>query len=272
MHVDYEYILAGLVLLLILAVSEMNIFAVITHQLTRMEQEVEYSTAERILDMILLSPGFPPNWGNQSADPTSLGLAVQNPLRAYTLDISKVIRLKEDSLNYIPPGKARQLMGLSENYHFNLTIIPVFTIDIVNASSGGQAKYVITIKDYKGFRVPNVNVTGFYVPNSLTGGQIYPFKSAITGVDGVCVLTFNPSLPNRSLVVYASQLEVKALQTDPPDLKVWVEKSVVMKSDFPMIQTIYYYTGRVSGMVNESVFRYAEIEGVTYYVKFDLWR
>jgi len=270
--VDYEYILAGIVLLLILSVSEMNIFAVMTHQLTQMEQETEYPAAERILDTILLSPGYPPNWGNQSADPISLGLAVQNALRAYVLDISKVIRLKEDSPNYISPGRARRLMGLSEDYHFNLTIIPIFTIDIVNASSMGQAKYVITIKDYRGFLVPNVNVTGFYVSNSLTGEEIYPSKSAITGTDGSCELIFNPSLPNRSLVVCANQLEVKAIQTDPPGLKVRVEGGCVMRSDFPVIPAIRYYTGRISGLVSESVFRYAEIEGVTYYVKFDLWR
>jgi len=274
LHVDYEYILAGIVLLLILSVSEMNIFAIMTHQLTRMEQEAEYPAAERIMDTILLSPGYPPNWGNQSADPTSLGLAVQNSLRAYVLDISKVIRLKEGSPNYISPGRARRLMGLSEDYHFNLTMIPVFTIDIVNASSAGQAKYNITIKDYKGFLVPNVNVTGFYVPNSLIGGEIYPSKSAITGTDGSCVLIFNPLLSNHSLVVYANQLEVKAMQTfsSLPDLPVRVEGGCVMKSDFPIIQAIRYYTGRISELVSESAFRYAEIEGVTYYVKFDLWR
>jgi len=271
LHADYEYILAGLVLLLILSVAEMNIFAVMTHQLTRMEQEAEYPAAERILDTILLSPGYPPNWGNQSADPTLLGLAVQNALRAYVLDISKVIRLKEDSPNYISAGKARRLMGLSEDYHFNLTIIPVFTIDILNASSMGQAKYVITITDCKGFRVPNVDVTGFYVPNSLTGGEIYPSKSAITGTDGSCVLIFD-SLPNRSLVVCANQLEVKAMQTDPPSFKARVEGGCVMKSDFSVIQAVHYYTGRIYGLFSESVLRYAEIEGGTYYVKFDLWR
>ncbi len=272
MHVDYEYILAGLILLLILSVAEMNIFAVMTHQLTRMEQEAEYPAAERILDTILLSPGYPPNWGNQSADPTSLGLAVQNALKAYVLDISKVIRLKEGYPNYISPGTARQLMGLSEDYHFNLTIIPVFNI-CINGSLAEQGEYSITMKDYKGFLVPNVNVTGYYVPNSLTGGGIYPSKSAMTGTDGRCVLTFDP-LPNYSLVVCANQLEVKAIQTftSLPDWKIRVEGGCVMKSDFPIIQAIYYYTGRISGLAYESVFRYAEIEGITYYVKFDLWR
>jgi hypothetical protein len=272
----YEYILAGIVILIILSVAEMNIFSVMTLQLTKMQQENENPVADRILDMILLSPGYPPNWGNQSTDQiTSLGFAVQDALSSYELDISKVRRLNESvgPDMYIYPAKARQLMGLSEKYNFNLTMIPVFNINIVNASLTGQAKYLITIKDYKGFLVPNVNVTGFYVPNSFTNGEIFPSTYAITGTDGTCVLTFSP-LSNYSLVVYANQLGVNAIQTYPPNLwggRVQVEGGCVMESDFPIIQAIHCYTGSTSGKTSETASRYAEIQGVTYYVKFDLW-
>jgi len=269
LHVNYEYILAGIVLLLILWVTEMNIVTVMTHQLTKMEQETEYPAAGRILDMILLSPGYPSNWGNLSGDPLTLGFAVQNALRAYALDISKVSRLKEESLGYISPGKARALMGLSEDYHFNLTIVPVFNIEIVNASSEGQIRFNITVTDHRGFRVPNVNVTGFYIPSSWTGGTC-PSESVITALDGSCILTFDP-LPDRSLVVCATELNVKVVQTDPAGLSVRVEGGYVTKSDFPAIESVHYATGSVSSLNFESAFRYAEIDGVTYYVKFDLW-
>jgi len=271
LHVNYEYILAGLVLLLILSVSEMNIYSIMTHQLAKMEQETEYPAAARILDTILLSPGYPPNWGNQTEEPTSFGLAVHNSLRAYVLDISKASRLIEGASGYIKPGKARQLMGLSEDYHFNLTIIPVFTIDIVNASQEQPGKYIVTITDSKGFGVPNVNVTGFYVPESMMRGDIYPSQSAVTGVDGTCVLTFS-HLSNCSLVVLANQLEIKAVQTEPPGDPVRVEGGYVMKSNFEVIQTINYATGSVFALSSETASRYVEIDGLTYYVEFDLWR
>ncbi|MEM2110815.1 MAG: hypothetical protein QXX08_02935 [Candidatus Bathyarchaeia archaeon] len=273
MHVNYEYIAAGIILLLILSISEMNIFTIMRYQLAKMEQETEYPTAERILDMLLLSPGYPPNWGNQSDNPDSLGLAAQNAFRAYVLDISKVARLMENSSYYIAPVTARQLMGLSSNYHFNLTITPVFTISIVNASSESHMEYNITIRDYKGFLSSNVNVTGFYVPNSLVGNETYNSASAVTDPTGSCILKFTNTLPspNYSLVVCANHLGVKTVQTYPTALNVRVEGGCVLSSEFPMIQTINYATGSVFSMTTESVSRYVEIEGVTYYVKFDLW-
>jgi len=268
--VNYEYILAGLVLLLILSVSEMNIYSIMTHQLTKMEQETEYPVAARILDTILLSPGYPPNWCNQSEDPSSLGLAVHNSLRAYVLDIGKVSRLIEDHPNYIKPGKARQLLGLSEDYHFNLTIIPVFTISIVNASQEQPGKYAITITDSKGLGVANVNITGFYVPKSLMSGDVYPSESVTSGLNGTCILSFNP-LPDRYLIVLANQLEVKAVQTEPPGLSFRVEGGYVLKSDYPVIQTVKYATGSVFALSSETASGYVEIDGLTYYVRFDLW-
>jgi hypothetical protein len=266
MHVNYEYILAGIIMLLMLSVTGVNITSIVTHRLYRMEQETESPLAERLLDIILLSPGYPPDWGEKPEDPLSFGLAAQNAIKSYVLDVSKVFRLKEESPYYIPPRTARELMGLSETYNFNLTITPVFRISMVNASS----TYHITVTNYKGFRMPSVNVTAFYIPKSLTPDSPIFSKSALTNTKGECTITFNP-LPNYILLIYINHLEVKAVQSYPPGLKFRVEGGCIMESEYPIIDTITYATEIYSSPYVETAFRYVEIAGITYYVKIDVW-
>ncbi|MEM2092064.1 MAG: hypothetical protein QXR59_02110 [Candidatus Bathyarchaeia archaeon] len=267
MHVNYEYIMAGIILLLIFSVTGANIMSVVTHRLSRMEQETEYPLAERLLDMILLSPGYPPDWGIRSEDPLAFGLASTNALRDYVLDISKVYRLIEDSPNHIPPSVARKLMGLSSRYNFNLRIMPVFQIEIVNISS----TYRITVTNYRGFRIPNVNVTVFYVNRSLsTSSLFYSQASVLTNTSGECTVTFDPK-PNHVLLVYINHLEVKAAKSYPPGLKLRVEGGCIVECDYPVIESITYATGVYSSAYIETASRYVEIEGTTYYVRLDVW-
>ncbi len=274
MHVNYEYILAGMILLLILSVSEMNIFSVMKFQLTKLEQESEYPDAERILNILLLSPGYPENWGNSSDYPSSLGLALQNSLKPYVLDMSKVIRLTEDVSGFISPVRARQLMGLSSEHYFSFTIMPVFSIEITNSSGAGHMVYNVNVRDFKGFIVSNANVTGFYVPETLAGNATYPSVFAVTGPAGTCALDFeNLTFTMGSfLVVSVNQLEVKVVQTYPSGERVLVEGGYVFESQYSLIQALNYATGSIFTPTFESVSRYVEVEGVTYYVKFDLWR
>jgi len=268
LHVDYEYICAGIIILLILSVTEISMFNLMTQQLGRIEQEKGYTIAEKILDMILLSPGDPPNWGEYITDPIFLGLATQNSLKEYVLDASKVTRISEDSDYYISPGKARSLLGLSQNYQFSLKITPVFIIDI---NSEGNGNFILTLTNNKGSPITNVNITGYYIPKSFVPGTYYPSESKISGIDGKCTLNFE-HIPNYVLVVCASQLEVKTVKTDPPNLNFRIEGDCVVESDVPVIQDIHYSTGSVFGLKKESVFRYVEIEDFTYYVEFNLWR
>lgn len=271
MHANLEYIMSGLMLLLILSVAEINLISITGHQVAKFEQKSEYLSVEKILDMLLLSPGIPLNWGNQTEEPTLLGLAEQNSIKAYMLDESKIARLTIDSPNYIPPTNSREIMDLSSFSQFNLTITPVFNINILNISSPGLAKYEITITDYKGFKTPNVNVTGFYIPTSFSNGEIYPSKSNVTGLDGSCNLTFNYT-PNCSLVVYATQLNVNAIKIEPAYLGVKIVGEYMIKSNFPVIEKITYATGSNFASSPEVAIRYAEIDGITYFVRFELQR
>lgn len=266
MHVNYEYILAGMMIFLVLMMTHISMFTLMTRNLTYLEQSSGYKTAEMILDVLLLSPGEPPNWGNDfSSDPDYLGLADQNSLRAYVLDPYKVLRLRNDSPSYIPPSKARRLLGLRDDYHFSLRIVPVLLIEIQ-----GNGTFTITVRNSKGSLVPNVNVTGYYVPRSLSPTDNYPIKSNITRVDGTCILEFQFK-PDHVLVIRAEQFGVKVVVSEPSGLNFRVEGNRVLKSDIPLITEINYSTGSVFGFEKEHVTRYVEIDGSTYLVEFDLW-
>ena len=189
MHVSYEYILAGLIIILILTTSELTIFSLMTEKLTDIRQEGSYSTAEKIVDVLLLSPGYPFDWdSNASVDPDSLGLAFHNSLEAYILDPDKVNRLNENSSGYITPTKARELLGLRKDYHFSLQITPMLDVQI---EYEGDGEYSFAIFNDKGYSAANVNVTAFYIPNSFVSGIDYTSKSNITMIDGTCILDFD---------------------------------------------------------------------------------
>ncbi|MEM2342322.1 MAG: hypothetical protein QXX94_06055 [Candidatus Bathyarchaeia archaeon] len=270
MHVNYEYVMAGIILLLIFSITGANIMSVITHRLSRMEQETEYPLAERLLDIILLSPGYPPDWGVRSEDPLAFGLASTNALKDYVLDISKVYRLTESSPHHIPPGIARELMGLSSRYNFNLTIVPVLRIEIVNKTVNANSTYEITVTNYKGFRVPNVNVMAYYVNRSLSPTSPIFLQSNTTSTYGNCTITFG-LIPNYVLLIYINHLEVKAAKSYPPGLGLRVEGNCIIESDYPIIDSITYATGVYSSAYIETAFRYVEIDGITYYVRLDIW-
>jgi len=252
--------------LLILTSTEVTIFTLMSQKLTQLGQESTYTTADKILDILLLSPGDPPQWGeNVSENPVSLGLADENALKAYVLDPYKVARLDNNSVGYIPPSEARTLLGLRRSYHFNLRIRPVLTINVE-----GNGTFNITVRDNRGFLAPNVNVTAYYVPESLDPEADYPHRSNITRVDGSCTLDFG-SETGDILVTKAEQSGVRVVATYPSGYNFIVEGDRVFESDTLLISEIEYSTGIVSGIYKETVSRCVQIGGLTYLVEFDLW-
>jgi len=271
LHISYEYILAGLVVLLVLTSTEITMYALMSQRLASLKQESGYTTADKILDILLLSPGDPSDWGkNVSETPVSLGLADQNAMRAYFLDPNKVERLHENSTGYISPSEARDLLGLRGSYQFSLRIKPVLSIGISSVEFGVYETFTITVRDTKGFPVPNVNITAYYVPESLASGADYPHGSNITRIDGTCTVTFMAILD--VLVVQAEQLGVRVVVTHPSGFNFVVEGGRVFESDTLLVTDFPpYSTGLVSGLDKEFVSRYVEIGGLTYVVEFELW-
>jgi len=245
-------------------------FTLMSQKITQLGQEAPYTTADKILDILLLSPGDPPQWGkNVSEKPVSLGLADENALRVYVLDPYKVARLHNSSVGYIPPSEARTLLGLRRIYHFTLKIRPILAIEVE-----GNGTFTLTVRNTKGFLVPNANVTAYYVPESLVPEADYPHKSNITSIDGSCTLEFVPK-SDRVLVIKAEQSGVRVVATHPSGYNFIVEGDRVFESDTLLISDQFtdpgYSTGSVSGIYKESVSRCVQIGGLTYLVEFDLW-
>jgi hypothetical protein len=267
MQVCYEYILAGVIIFLVLATTEATMFSLMAQRLTVLEQENHYTVADQILDTLLLSPGSPSNWGNIFTEgPLSIGLADQNSLKPYVLDPYKVARLDGNSTGYISPVEARALMGLRRDWHFSLKITPILHIEVA-----GNGSFTITVKNNRGLLAPNVNVTAYYVPKSLTRESTYYSKSNITMVDGTCTLWFQFE-QNHILVIQAEQMGVKVVTTFPEGLSFIIEGGCVFQIDMTVITEINYSTGDVSGLDKETASRYVEIGGSTFLAEFDLWR
>jgi hypothetical protein len=263
----FEYIIAGLIMLIMVSAVHTNISNMINDKLILIEQE-EYSTAESILDMILLSPGIPTNWGNSTEPPVLFGLASEKATEVYNLDANKVIRLDENSSLYIYPGELRSLLGLNSECNFIIRLNPILTIDI---ESLGYGDYEVTVKDSKGFPAPNVNVTGYYVHKSLIPHSEQIIDNAITEVDGKCTLSFDQRT-DYVLVVCASLLEVKTMKIESLGYDFRVEGDRVIRGEVPLVNSITYTTGSFYGLVTQRAERYVMIDGFTYLFEFEIWR
>jgi hypothetical protein len=270
MNAIYEYIFAGFIMFVMLVSLQTNLQTLMSDT-TALTMQEEYNMSEGLIDMILLSPGNPPNWS--STNPVLFGLAAQETTDTYILDSKKVIRLDEnynDSL-YLSPGELKSLLGLTSDINLIIRISPIFPIDIQPQEKG---KFKIIVTNHKGVNLANVNITGYYVPESL-GNSIRFQEQNITDIDGSCTLNFNVGQNVTSgyiLVVCADLVGIKTMQTDPPYLRVRVEGGQVIQSDVPLITNINYTSGSLFGLNTDSAARYVEIDGFTYYFELEVWR
>jgi hypothetical protein len=271
MNAIYEYIMAALMMFVMLVTLHTNMQSLITDTSALITQE-EYRMAESLIDIILLSPGNPSNWS--LTDPVLFGLATQETTGTYSLDPKKVLRLDENCTEYpfLSPGKLRSLLGLTSDINLVIRITPILIIEI--QPQGGRI-YKIVVTNHRGVPTANINVTGYYVPESLGSGD-QAQQQSITGIDGSCILDFSafepPPLVNYALVVCADLIGVKTMRTDPPYLNVRIEGGKVVQSEVPLINCIDYSSGSFYGLNTDWAARYVEIDGFTYYFELEIWR
>jgi hypothetical protein len=268
MNAIYEYIFAGFIMFVMLVALQSNL-QTLMYDTTALTMQEEYNMSEGLIDMILLSPGNPSNWS--STNPVLFGLAAQETTDTYVLDSKKVIRLDEnynDSL-YLSPGELRSLLGLTSDINLVIRISPIFPINI---QSQGNGKYKIKVINHKGVTLANVNVTGYYVNESLGSSSERFQKQNITRIDGSCTLNFGQERSGYVLAVCVDLVGIKTMQTDPQYLRVRVEGGQVIQSDVPLITNINYTSGSFSGLNTDSAARYVEIDGFTYYFELEVWR
>lgn len=267
MNVVFEYVVAGFLLVFIIMVAEININTWISDQLLLVEQQA-YSISSSISDLILMSPGDPPDWGDSIEKPILFGLASHGTTGMYDLDAKKVFRLHRDSRSYISSGELRSLLHLSPSYGFAIRIKPLFSLDI---SSPVDGFYSITVTDGTGRSMANVNVTGYYVHESLGSDYECKSDSSITGVAGKCSLSFQPET-GYVLVVCADLLGARTMRTYPADLNMMIEGDRVIESDVPLVSSINYTSGSFVGLTySDKTSRIVRIEGFYFYFEFEVW-
>jgi hypothetical protein len=231
MHVLYEYLFVCLIAFLIINTSVSTILPLIDIHLSQTEEYQLEKLAERIFDKILLTPGYPYNWGediriNQTLNEDEMlqylkdfGLA-KIGASPYVLDPNKVIRLENgsgiDNLYYIPPKVISKLLGIEGKYGFQLTIIPALNITIEVSGN------TLTVGVYSQEKVPlpasEVTVYAIWV-ESKGGKDVLnnETKTAKTDWDGKCTLSFSANLEGKgnqegaSFIIYVNFYGIKTV-------------------------------------------------------------
>jgi len=224
MHAILEYIGVTLIIVIILFST---IYAVnaSTTRLSHIKEEQLYTVAERLMDKIILTPGYPYDWGYNfslyNGSLTDFGLAEYGSRTPYQLDPEKILRLTNltqlPNPLYISGEEIAELLGIKEKYFFILEMKPLISIysrvlTYVNLGRGqGQGtsslpeKIEVTLTNYYGVNIAGANVTGIYIlvwVKSLGQSLSYnyyspiPVESNITWFDGKCILDFSEELDN----------------------------------------------------------------------------
>lgn len=214
METVLEYLaVAALIVVILLAANQMLSAPAATLETVRQEQL--YTVAERVLDKIVLTPGYPPDWGTNIAvsaeNLQDFGLALAGSREPYRVDPDKVMRLA--NLSTLPnplllnTSRMAQLLGL-EGYGFRLRIVPMLRVLItpIGYYTYGNFEFASTfrirVENVQGLGVPNAEVTGMYVLVRVQPGtgqaevEARDVISARASTDtlGECVLDFTPSL------------------------------------------------------------------------------
>ncbi|MEM3944057.1 MAG: hypothetical protein QW700_08135 [Desulfurococcaceae archaeon] len=213
MQVPLEYLAVGLLILTIL-VAFNHVVGVLNTRLEPIREEQLYTVAERLMDKILLTPGYPEDWGtNITVTPGTLkdfGLALMGSRSPYILDPDKVMRLA--NLSTLPnpllinSSMLAELLALKDSYGFHLVMRPALYVEIeptgwyrAKNNLYYPASFRLNLTNYYGVGVPNGNITVMYVivrvaPSGASEGQVEAksifVKSCLTNAVGFCNVDF----------------------------------------------------------------------------------
>jgi hypothetical protein len=231
----FEYIAAIFVVSLIIGYSLYSLNTMSSSQLNIAHEEQLQPVAARLFDKILLTGGYPEDWGsNININQSNLGdfgLSSQSG-QMYQVDVNKLMRLVSNvsyTVNplYIPPTTMGNLTGIygknSWSYGFRLLVRTALNISITNGPGSVPSSFTVNVTNYLGSYASNAEVNALYflIYNSTVGqGQnktdIFNYSSAVavnvTDWRGGAVLNFGnsvPQLPN-GVQIYAYVLFVTA--------------------------------------------------------------
>lgn len=217
MSPTYEYIVAVLISILMLGYTYYSITTLSNNQLQLVEEEQLDIIASRLFDKILLTQGYPEDWGsNIFVNNTSLkdfGLGLSHG-KLYNLDVDKVTRLS-GSTNplYINNKTFGALTGLYDaekgywKYGFRFYLKTALNITIQKADTKPiTEKFKINVKNHMGKSTPNVEVKGTYIAVYVVDEQKgkekeeylkYDFKTTynMTNWIGETILDYKNNIP-----------------------------------------------------------------------------
>ena len=196
MHVTLDYLVTGLIIIIILTFSSSFILPFTSVTLQHVQEEQINPLAERLLDKIILTPGEPSDWWDiykyreeAGIADFGLGLLKGDSTEPYVLDPNKVSRLISRPFELTPKMIAK-LLGLTWDgspehlkYNFKLKIIPALNITIIpdenkrvsirnknNENDDIYTAFNILIKGYDGIPAFNTNFKAIYLLAGYKGG------------------------------------------------------------------------------------------------------
>ena len=170
MHAILEYIGVMLSMIVLLAITNCSLM-IFARDALHVREEQLYTAAERVMDKILLTTGYPPDWGSgfesYNASLSDYGLARYGSRVPYELDPDKVVRLA--NLSDLPnPLLVRgesiaELLDLKGKYGFRLTIEPLLKCEVSALEYLRVKGTMVPVK----FRVELTNAFGRSIPSAL---------------------------------------------------------------------------------------------------------
>jgi hypothetical protein len=229
MNPVYEYIAAIFIMTLVVGYSLYSLNTMSSSQLNIAEEAQLLPVAGRLFDKILLTKGYPEDWGSNiyinSSNLGDFGLSSQYG-EMYRLDVNKLMRLVTDVNNmtnplYMPPTTMGNLTGIYGNsswsYGFRLLVKSALIINITNGpplnppQENEPKNFTIDVTTYSGKYAPNVEVSGLYLMvcvDTIGQGQNatevfmynYTIAKSITNWQGRAELNFTvPKPPKQNM-------------------------------------------------------------------------
>lgn len=167
----FEHITAIIVVSMLFVSAVIAVPAISYVNLLYVDQQQFRNVALEALNSMLLSMGYPLEWGSDTPFDESaiekFGLALSPSSSFYVLDPDKVQRLDVNnpsgSLNY---ETMRTVLGL-QDYGFNIKITPPFNVNAIKKSGVPSLLYEINVTFNDGRPIPNAHVEAaiLYVKN-----------------------------------------------------------------------------------------------------------
>ena len=271
-----EYIVAGTLICLILGISGNYTTDMVYDKINLVEINQESEKAAKILDLMLLSDGKPPNWDEYPQDPDILGFSQTNSIKMYNLDKDKIIRLQYTSPSYISPNRIKELIGLGPEYYIAIKIFPLLNITMTRET---QDSFKVQFFNQWNTPASNVNVTVAYLNHcqaaDITQEELQLFldleldglyDSELSNSIGISTLYLTGAEELGCMLINSKQLTGNCLFI--ADIN---NTNISFNNSPHIIYQIESSMGSVSGYNSEIITRTVKIDGFDYIFSFTLW-